>query len=208
MSERIPVIVYARDPVSKAGLASQLRGRPELHLVEDEADAHGAVAIVVSDEVDQFAATRVKALARNGNPRVILVVARLDDGSLLSAVESGVCGILLRSSASAEALSGAVTAAAAGDGSLPPDLLGRLLKQLGRLQETVLGPRGLTFSGLTEREAEVLRLVADGLDTAEVAERLYFSERTVKNVLHDMTTRLGLRNRTHAVAYAVRQGLI
>ncbi|MFH1475832.1 MAG: LuxR C-terminal-related transcriptional regulator, partial [Chloroflexota bacterium] len=48
----------------------------------------------------------------------------------------------------------------------------------------------------------------DGLDTADVGRRLFFSERTVKNVIHDMTSRLDLRNRTHAVAYAIRQGLI
>ena len=51
-------------------------------------------------------------------------------------------------------------------------------------------------------------LVADGLDTSEIALRMSYSERTVKNVLHDLTTRLQLRNRTHAVAYAVREGLI
>jgi DNA-binding NarL/FixJ family response regulator len=79
---------------------------------------------------------------------------------------------------------------------------------VGKLQRQVLAPRGLTFSGLTPREAEVLRLVADGLDTCEIASRLCYSERTVKNVLHDLNTRLQLRNRSHAVAYAVREGLI
>ncbi len=54
----------------------------------------------------------------------------------------------------------------------------------------------------------MVRLVADGLDTREIALRMSYSERTVKNVLHDLTTRLQLRNRTHAVAYAVREGLI
>ena len=54
----------------------------------------------------------------------------------------------------------------------------------------------------------MLRLVADGLDTSEIASRMCYSERTVKNVLHDLTTRLQLKNRTHAVAYAVREGLI
>jgi DNA-binding NarL/FixJ family response regulator len=101
-----------------------------------------------------------------------------------------------------------VESAASGDGSVPPDLLGRLLAQMGRLHRQVLAPRGLTFSGLSEREITVLKLVADGLDTAEVANQLFYSERTVKNVIHDVTTRLNLRNRTHAVAYAVRQGLI
>ena len=79
---------------------------------------------------------------------------------------------------------------------------------MGRLQRQVLSPRGLTFSGLTDREVKVLRLLADGLDTGEVGRQLFLSERTVKNVVHDITSRLNLRNRTHAVAYAVRQGLI
>jgi DNA-binding NarL/FixJ family response regulator len=54
----------------------------------------------------------------------------------------------------------------------------------------------------------VLRLVAEGFDTAHIAMQLSYSERTVKNVLHDLTTRLQLRNRSHAVAYALREGLI
>jgi DNA-binding CsgD family transcriptional regulator len=53
-----------------------------------------------------------------------------------------------------------------------------------------------------------LKLVASGHDTAEIAGRLCYSQRTVKNILHDVTTRLQLRNRSHAVAYAVREGLI
>ena len=65
-----------------------------------------------------------------------------------------------------------------------------------------------SFTGLATREIEVLRLVADGFGTSEIAHQLSYSERTVKNVLHDITTRLQLRNRSHAVAYALRQGLI
>jgi DNA-binding NarL/FixJ family response regulator len=97
---------------------------------------------------------------------------------------------------------------AAGDGEVPPDLLARLLGQVGKLQRQVLAPRGLNFTGLSERERHVLRLVAEGHDTGEIARSLCYSERTVKNVLHDITTRLQLRNRSHAVAYALREGLI
>jgi DNA-binding NarL/FixJ family response regulator len=61
---------------------------------------------------------------------------------------------------------------------------------------------------LFEREIDVLRLVAAGLDTSEIAGKLAYSERTIKNVIHDITSRLCLRNRTHAVAWAVREGLI
>src|SRR5262249_44877289 len=97
---------------------------------------------------------------------------------------------------------------ACGDGTIPPELLGRFLRQLGQLQRSVLVPRGLSISGLTERELEILRLVSEGLDTSEIATKLCYSERTIKNLLHDVVVRFGLRNRTHAVAFAIRQGLI
>ena len=77
----------------------------------------------------------------------------------------------LRRSAAEIALAGAVRKAAAGDGTLPSDLLGRLLEQVGRLQRQVLAPSGLSFNGLSKREVEVLRLVAEGLDTSEIARR-------------------------------------
>ena len=91
---------------------------------------------------------------------------------------------------------------------MPSDLLGRLLAQVGRVQRQVLAPRGLTFSGLTEREVRVLQLVADGLDTNEIACTLAYSERTIKNVIHDVVTKLNARTRSQAVAKAVREGLI
>jgi DNA-binding NarL/FixJ family response regulator len=69
-------------------------------------------------------------------------------------------------------------------------------------------PPSRSRAGLSDRETEVLRLVADGKDTQAIARELSYSERTVKNVLHDVTTRLQLRNRSHAVAYALREGLI
>jgi DNA-binding NarL/FixJ family response regulator len=91
---------------------------------------------------------------------------------------------------------------------MPPDLLGRLLSQVASLQRHLLTPRGLTFAGLTQREVQVLSLVAEGSSTQEIAMRLAYSERTIKNIIHDLTTRLQLRNRSHAVAYALRRGLI
>jgi DNA-binding NarL/FixJ family response regulator len=132
----------------------------------------------------------------------------LDDSGLVAAVECGVVGVVRRADASAQRLADTITAVARGEGSVPADLLGRLLDQVGRLQRQVLDPRGLAFTGLSPREIDVLRLVADGKDTAEIARTLAFSERTVKNILHDVTTRLQLRNRSHAVAYAMRMGFI
>ncbi|HEV2086793.1 MAG TPA: response regulator transcription factor [Cryptosporangiaceae bacterium] len=206
--DRMPVFVYASDPVSEAGLTTQLRPRPEVRVVGNGELDHARVAVVVSDTVDDETLRVLRAMQRGGCPPVVLVATRLDDADLVAAVEAGVAGLIRRAEATAERLVEVITAAAAGEGSVPPDLLGRLLEQVGRLQRQVLGPRGLTFTGLASREIEVLRLVADGLDTGEIAAKLAYSERTVKNVLHDVTTRLQLRNRSHAVAYALRQGLI
>jgi DNA-binding NarL/FixJ family response regulator len=119
-----------------------------------------------------------------------------------------VCGVVRRTDATAERLVRVIEIAAAGEGSLPTDLIGRLLHQVSKLQHQVLSPRGLSLTGLTDRETTILRLVADGMDTHEIADRLAYSERTVKNVLHDVTSRFQLRNRSHAVAYALREGLI
>jgi DNA-binding NarL/FixJ family response regulator len=208
MAERIGVFLYASDPVSQAGIAGQLRARPELRLTEESDVDSSQVAVVVTDEVDEESSRVVRAMQRNGCPRVVMVVTHLDESSLLVAIEAGACGFVRRSESQPETLVRAIVSAAAGDGGVPPDLLGGLLNRVSMIQQRVLGPRGLTLSGLTSRELEVLKLLADGYDTAEVARRLAYSERTVKNVVQDITRRHNLRNRTHAVAYALRQGLI
>lgn len=208
MGERIPVHVYARDHVTRSGIGVDLRTRPELRVVHDTDAGEASVAVVALDHVDEEGVRMIRTLQRNGCSRVVLIVTNPDEAGLLAAVEAGVSGLVRRSDATPETLAKAVSSAVAGDGTLPPDLLGRLLAAVSRLQQQVLHPRGLTFTALTKREIDVLRLVADGKDTTEIAHELAFSERTIKNVIHDVTMRLNLRNRTHAVAYALRQGLI
>jgi DNA-binding NarL/FixJ family response regulator len=205
--ERIQIYVSACDPLSRDGVASQLRGHG-VELVDERGLTPDVVAVVVVDEMDDQAVSEIRSLRRRGVDHVVVVAARLDDAGLLAAAEAGASGVLRRAQAGPQSLLSCIRSAAAGEGSLPPDLLGRLLGQVGRLQRQVLAPRGLTFSGLTDREVRVLRLLAEGFDTAEVGRQLFLSERTVKNVVHDVTSRLNLRNRTHAVAYALRQGLI
>lgn len=205
---RVKVCVHASDPVSAAGVAGELRMRPDVLVVEEPDAGEADVAVIVADEVDSAAVRTIRAVQRDGRRRVVMVVTRLDDAGLLAAVEAGACGILRRSEAAADRVAEAVITAANGDGSVPPDLLGRLLNQMSRLQRQVLAPRGLSLTGFTEREIDVLRLLSEGWDTAEIAGKLSYSERTVKNVIHDITARLQLRNRSHAVAYAVRAGVI
>jgi len=205
---RVSVLVEARDPILKAGVVSHLRTCPEVRLLSETDDLPVEVTVVVVDAIDDLALQILKRLQRTTSSRTVLVAGRLDDTEVVAAAEAGVVGLLRRDEASADRLVTTIVAAAHGEGTVPPDLLGHLLDQVGALQRGVLGPRGLTFNGLATREIEVLRLIADGCDTSEIASRLAYSERTVKNVLHDVTTRLQLRNRSHAVAYALRQGLI
>jgi DNA-binding NarL/FixJ family response regulator len=209
MPGRIRVQVLAADPVSEAGVASQLRFRAELEVVPaNGTDQKPDVVVVVADEVDEERLRTVRAVRRAGRSRVVLVASELDGRSVLAAVEAGASGIVRRREATPDRLSAAIRAAANGDGTLPPDLLGRLLQQVGDPRHTHGMVRGLTFGGLTQRELRVLQLLADGMSTSEIARELAYSERTIKNAIHDLTSRLNLRNRSHAVAFALRQGLI
>ncbi len=205
---RVSVYVDAFDPILQAGVVSHLRPRPEVKLLTETEREAADVAVVVVDRVDERTIRMLKCYQRTSETRLVLVAGDLADGDVVAAAEAGVVALLRRHEASADRLVGAITRASCDEGTVPADLLGQLLGQVGALQRGVLAPRGLAFNGLATREIEVLRLVADGCDTGEIAGRLAYSERTVKNVLHDVTTRLQLRNRSHAVAFAMRHGLI
>jgi DNA-binding NarL/FixJ family response regulator len=208
MQPRVSIYVYADDPILQAGMVSQLRGRPEIDIVEASELARAQLGLVAADALDDETLRIMRSLKRAGVAHTVLVMRAIDDAAVVSAAEVGVSGLLRRCEATPETLVRTIQKVADGDGVIPSDLLGHLLGQVGRLQRQVLSPRGLTFTGLSDREIEVLRLIAEGHDTNEIARQLCYSQRTVKNVLHDVTTRLQLRNRSHAVAYAVREGLI
>lgn len=205
---RTTVTVLATDPVTGAGVASQLRFRQELEVL---AAGHSPadVVVVVADDVEDEQVRQLRQ-ARRAGARTVLVAGSLTGASVLAAVDAGATAVLRRVEATAEALAGAVAGAARGEGVMPPDLLGKLMATVGSAgltgQSGASGPR--TFGGLTQRELHVLRLLADGCTTSEIARELCYSERTVKNSIQAFTSRLQLRNRSHAVAYAVRQGLI
>ncbi|MEY6567238.1 response regulator transcription factor [Streptomyces sp. PGLac3x] len=202
----VPVAVVAADPISREGAVSQLRRQPEVELREQSAP--GTVALVVESALDENAVGRLRRIVRGEGARAALVVGTLQERELLDVVECGVGAIVWRHEATARRLVSAVLAASRGDGDLPADLLGSLLNQVGTLHRGAAGQQGGPSLGLTPREVDVVRLIAEGLDTGEIAGKLSYSERTVKNVIHGVTTRLHLRNRAHAVAYALREGYI
>ncbi|WP_329455847.1 helix-turn-helix transcriptional regulator [Streptomyces sp. NBC_01497] len=206
--QRIPVVVHAPDPISREGTISQLRQHPVVDLV-DKVDAQGhGVAVLLAESLDPTVLAWLRRLVRNEGLHTVLVVSLLREAELLDVFECGVGAIVWRHEATAQRLFRAVLAAHRGEGDLPSDLLGRLISQVGTLRTSAVGTSGVQPSGLTPRETDVLRLVAEGLGTGEIAGKLSYSERTVKNIMQGLTTRLALRNRTHAVAYALREGYI
>jgi DNA-binding NarL/FixJ family response regulator len=209
MSGLVIVQVHALDPISESGILAQLRECPDIQVADDSdgRPATPSVALAVIDLADDDSTSWLRALHRRDGLPLVLVVGQLDSRALITVVESGVRAVTRRCEATPARLSQLLRAAAANGGELPSDLLGQLLDQVGQLNRS-LGPRGLGLNGLTDRENIVLRLVADGLSTREIATKLCYSERTIKAVIQELTTRLYLRNRAHAVAYAVRNGWI
>ncbi|WP_367129235.1 LuxR C-terminal-related transcriptional regulator [Saccharothrix sp. HUAS TT1] len=206
---RVKVVLQAVDPLSLAGLVGQLESRSEIVLLPAEQRHLADVAVVAVDRLTTDVISGMRRAATEIGTPVVLVATDLDESHLLTAVECRVVAVLLRSTTTAERLQHSVLAAAAGEGVMPPNLIGVLLKDVERLQRQLLEQLGTTSgTRLTPREEQVLRMMAEGLDTAEIATKLSYSERTVKNVIYGVTTRFNLRNRPHAVAYAVRCGLI
>ncbi|MCB5909133.1 helix-turn-helix transcriptional regulator [Streptomyces pinistramenti] len=207
-AKRIPVVVHAPDPISREGTISQLRQHPVIDLV-DEADAQGGgVAVLLTETLDETMFSWLRRLVRSDGLHAVLVVSLIREAELLDIIECGVGAIVWRREATGQRLLQAVLAAHRGDGDLPSDLLGRLISQVGSLRPGTVGAPGGRPSGLNQREVDALRLVAEGMDTGEIARKLAYSERTVKNIMQGLTTRLNLRNRAHAVAYALREGYI
>ncbi len=213
----VSVIVRATDPVSEAGLTAQLRTSNELRVLDLEPaedngltspDGSPVVAVVGADRIDADALRLLRHVHRSGTRRVLMVLAHVDDTALSQVVEAGATSLIRRSEATPAQLISAIRATKRGESFISPDLLGRLVDQVRHLQQHVLSPSGMHLSGFSDREVDVLRLLAEGYTTSEVAGELSYSERTIKSILHDITTRFQLKTRSHAVAYALRMGLI
>jgi DNA-binding NarL/FixJ family response regulator len=203
------VSVWCDDPITADGAAAALRRYTELELLPRN-DFHADVVVLVIDDVteDTLATLRDIAAARAPGAAVVLVAHDVRQRHLLRAIDHGVTSVVPRERADADRLVRAVWHSAHGRADLPAELTGWLVEHVRTIQRDVLAPRGLTPAGLEPRELEVVRLLADGLDTGQIAQRLNYSERTVKLVLHAMMARLRLRSRPHAVAHALRSGAL
>jgi DNA-binding NarL/FixJ family response regulator len=204
MDAKIAVHIDATDPVTRFGVTAQVSEAPDLVVVPRQAAGPETVVVLAVDSVTQETVHCARQLSDVGCTRFVMLSRSLDDADLSHIVEIGICGLLDHRESTPDRLAQVVRKAIRGEAALPADVLAKLFKQVA----FGASRRSVPFQRLTARETQVLRFVAEGLDTDEIAEQLSYSSRTVKNILHGVTTRFCLRNRSHAVAYAMREGLI
>ncbi|MFD5872292.1 response regulator [Streptomyces sp. NPDC060322] len=138
----------------------------------------------------------------------VLVLTTFDlDEYVYEALRAGASGFLLKD-ASADELAQAVRVVAAGDALLAPNITKRLIAEFSRVSAGTRAPRTQRFGDLTERETEVLSLIAQGLSNAEIAAGLVVAEQTVKTHVSRILVKLGLRDRTQAAVFAYESGLV
>ncbi|MGZ4429631.1 MAG: response regulator [Nocardioidaceae bacterium] len=147
-----------------------------------------------------------RLVADNPGVRVLILSASGEQQDVLEAVKAGATGYLVKS-ASREELLAAVRRVAEGDTVFTPGLAGLVLGEYRRLSDAPEAARDPDAPRLTERETEVLRLVAKGLSYKQIAERLFLSHRTVQNHVQNTLRKLQLHNRVQLVRYAIEQGL-
>lgn len=207
VDQRARVVVQSADRLSAAGLTHCMGGRSEVVLVPAERRAEADVVVVAAYGFTEEVVAGLRRAAGEAPVPVVLVLNEIGAADAVTIAECRVVAVLPRADATVDRLLRVVLAAAAGRGATPAAVVVELLEHVRRSRREVVAPTRRE-GWLTAREIDMLRLMAEGLDTAEIASTMCYSERTVKNVLSGITNRLNLRNRPHAVAYALRKGLI
>ncbi len=138
--------------------------------------------------------------------RVVVLTISADDNDVVDAVMAGACGYLLKDSSIQQLIAG-IRAAAAGESLISPQIAGKVL-QLLRVRGTEGEKPEAMATSLSDRELEVLKLIAIGKDNADIARDLFISPKTVKNHISNILMKLQIENRIQAAVYAVRSGLV
>lgn len=210
----IRVLLADDEPLVRSGLRVILESEPDIAVVAEADDGAAAVSearrtrpdVVLMDvrmpRVDGITATRRLDQFAVGRPAVIVVTTFENDDYVYDALQAGARGFLLKRSA-AEDFVNAVRTVHAGESLLFPAAVRRLLVRRGRP-----GDAGLAAANLTDREEEVLRLLARGLSNAEIAAELFLGVETVKSHVRTVLAKLGVRGRVQAVIAAYESGFL
>ena len=213
MDNEIRVLICDDHAVVREGLRALLSTEADMTIVGEAADGEGAVLAyrdlqpdvtlldMVMPRMDGLEAIRA-IKGEFPHARILVLTSFAEDDMVFPAIKSGALGYLLKDS-SPDELIRAIRDVSRGEASLHPSIARRLIMELS--QPSTLPP---TPEPLTEREVEVLRLVAQGLSNQEIAKTLTISERTVGNHIGSILRKLHLANRTQAALYALRRGLV
>jgi DNA-binding NarL/FixJ family response regulator len=215
-SDEVRVVLVDDHELFRGGMRDLLEAQG-LSVVGEASDGEGGVTmagtlapdVVVMDlnmpGISGVEATR-RILEQAPLARILVLTISADDGDVMEAMMAGACGYLLKD-ASVEELVTGVRAAAAGESSISPRVATKVLARL-REGEAEREDAAQGQSGLSEREIEVLRLLAEGKGNAEIAQELFISPKTVKNHIASILMKLQIENRIQAAVYAVRTGII
>ncbi|MCF3136700.1 response regulator [Streptomyces olivochromogenes] len=216
--QSIRVLIADDQQMVRQGFTVLLNTQPDIDVVGQAVDGLDAIAkvaelapdVVLMDirmpELGGIEATR--RLITDESAVKVLVLTTFDlDEYVYEALRAGASGFLLKD-ASADQLAEAVRVVAAGDALLAPGITRRLIAEFARLDGGHRAPLKQRVGDLTERETEVLALIAQGLSNAEIAERLVVAEQTVKTHVGRILVKLGLRDRTQAAVFAYESGLV
>ncbi|MFI0810627.1 response regulator [Streptomyces echinatus] len=214
----IRVLIADDQQMVRQGFTVLLNAQPGIEVAGQAVDGLDAIArtaelapdVVLMDirmpELGGIEATR-RITAEHTAVRVLVLTTFDLDEYVYEALRAGAAGFLLKD-ASADQLAEAVRVVAAGDALLAPGITRRLIAEFSRLDGGGRAPLKRRVGELTERETEVLALIAQGLSNAEIAGRLVVAEQTVKTHVGRILVKLGLRDRTQAAVFAYESGLV
>jgi len=212
MTENIHILIADDHAIVREGLRTLIDAKPGMELVGEARDGVEAVTmastlhpdVILMDMVmprkDGLAAIK-DIIQENSEARILVLTSFDDDDRVFSAIKAGALGYLLKDSSPQQLLE-AIRDVYHGRSSLHPTIALKVIRELN--QPSDLPP---TEEPLTEREAETLRLIAQGLSNQDIAEQLTISERTVGKHVSNILDKLHLANRTQAALYALRHGL-
>ncbi|MFD8965735.1 response regulator [Streptomyces sp. NPDC059568] len=214
----IRVLIVDDQVMVREGFSVLLNAMPDIEVVGEAVNGREAVGqvaalrpdVVLMDirmpELNGIDATR-EIVAANADAKVLVLTTFDLDEYVYQALRAGASGFLLKD-ASARQLADGVRVVASGEALLAPTVTRRLITEFSKLADTPRAPAMARIGDLTERETEVLVLIAQGLSNAEIAEHLVVAESTIKTHVSRILVKLGLRDRTQAAVFAYEARLV